>query len=232
LSFVFGTGLYGSVYLMPIFLAYVRGHDALEIGKIMLVTGIAQLCAAPMAAALVRRIDVRILTAFGFALFAAGLALSSQQTRMTDFAGMFWPQVLRGGAIMFCIIPPTELALGRLGKSTVADASGLFNLMRNLGGAIGIALIDTIIDTRAPEHAQHIVHRLMAGDIATATALGIPAERFGPALLEPNNRALVAVLVDKLAYVEAVNDAWAVLAAATTAVILAVLFACRTSLDG
>jgi DHA2 family multidrug resistance protein len=229
LSFVFGMGLYGSVYLMPIFLAYVRGHNAFAIGRIMLVTGVTQLCAAPVAAALVRRVDVRILTAFGFALFAAGLFMSADQTRLTDFSQMFWPQVARGAAIMFCIIPPTELALGRLGKTVVADASGLFNLMRNLGGAIGIAAIDTIIDTRAPEHAQQIVHRLMAGDLATATALGIPADTFGPALLEPANRAAVSSLVNTLAYVEAVNDAWAVLAVATAVVTVAVLLARRVS---
>ena len=176
-----------------------------------------------------RRVDVRILTAFGFALFAAGLYMSADQTRLTDFSQMFWPQVARGAAIMFCIIPPTELALGRLGKTVVADASGLFNLMRNLGGAIGIAAIDTIIDTRAPEHAQQIVHRLMAGDLATATALGIPADTFGPALLEPANRAAVSSLVNTLAYVEAVNDAWAALAVATAVVTVAVLLARRVS---
>ncbi len=230
LSFVFGMGLFGSVYLMPVFLAYVRGHDALEIGKIMLVTGIAQLLVAPVAAALVRRIDERILTAFGFLLFAAGLALSAWQTRTTDFAAMFWPQVLRGAAIMFCIIPPTELALGRLAKSAVADASGLFNLMRNLGGAIGIAVIDTVIYTRAPEHAHAIADRLMAGDVATAKAVGIPAESFGAALLDPANQAMVAALVDKLAKVDAINDAWALVAAATFAVLFVVLLARRAAM--
>ena len=58
---------------------------------------------------------------------------------------MFWPQVVRGVAIMFCLLPPTRLALGALTAAQVPDASGLFNLMRNLGGAIGIALIDTIL---------------------------------------------------------------------------------------
>jgi len=150
-SFVLGTGLFGSIYLMPIFLAYVRAHNALEIGEIMLVTGVAQLIAAPIAAFLVRRVDERLLTAVGFLLFAIGLGLSTVQTKTTDFDEMFWPQLVRGTAIMFCILPPTQLALGHLAKSAIDDASGLFNLMRNLGGAIGIALIDTVIYTRAPE---------------------------------------------------------------------------------
>src|SRR5262249_51529645 len=107
LSFLLGTGLFGSVYLMPIFLAYVRAHNALEIGKIMLITGLAQFVAAPLAVFLVRRIDERFLTAIGFLLFAIGLGLSSVQTTATDFYEMFWPQLVRGCAIMFCILPPT-----------------------------------------------------------------------------------------------------------------------------
>jgi hypothetical protein len=75
LSFCLGVGLFGAVYLMPVFLAYVRQHDALQIGSIMLVTGAAQLVAAPIAGALESRLDSRWLSAFGFALFAhrAGL---------------------------------------------------------------------------------------------------------------------------------------------------------------
>ena len=124
LSFVLGIGLFGSVYLMPVFLAFVRGHGALEIGQIMLVTGVAQLLTAPVAVALERRLDARVLTAFGFTLFAVGLGLSACQTRDSDFAEMFWPQVLRGVAIMFCLLPPTRLALGGIPPERVPDASG------------------------------------------------------------------------------------------------------------
>jgi DHA2 family multidrug resistance protein len=145
LSFCLGVGLFGSVYLMPVFLAFVRNHDAFEIGTIMLVTGIAQLAAAPLVAILESRFGARWLTAAGFALFVFGLGLSAFQPRVADFDEMFWPQIVRGVAIMFCLLPPTRIALGDLPEQEIADASGLFNLMRNLGGAIGIALIDTIL---------------------------------------------------------------------------------------
>jgi len=101
LSFVLGIGLFGSVYLMPVYLAFVRYHDALEIGMIMLVTGVAQLVTAPAAVLLEQRLDARWLTAAGFALFACGLGLSAMQTPRTDYDEMFWPQVIRGVAIMF-----------------------------------------------------------------------------------------------------------------------------------
>ena len=112
LSFCLGVGLFGSVYLMPVFLAFVRRHDAFEIGTIMLVTGVAQLIAAPVAAILESRVGARWLTGMGFALFALGLGLSALQPRTADFDEMFWPQIMRGVAIMFCLLPPTRIALG------------------------------------------------------------------------------------------------------------------------
>ena len=210
---------------MPVFLAYVRAHNALEIGKIMLVTGVAQLAVAPVAVILVRRVDVRLLTGFGFLLFAIGLGLSSVQTSATDFDEMLWPQLVRGSAIMFCILPPTQLALGHLARTAVADASGLFNLMRNLGGAIGIAIIDTVIYTRAPEHARTLVSRLTAGDLDAVKLLGIPPTALGPALLDPEKQAVLASLVKKVAFVDAVNDAWALVAIVTLAALVVVPWA-------
>lgn len=156
LSFVLGIGLFGSVYLMPVFLAFVRGHNALEIGMTMLVIGMAQLVTAPIAVALEKRVDARMLSAAGFTLFAAGIAVSAFQTSQSDYYAMFWPQIVRGVAIMFCLLPPTRLALGTLPPDKVPDASGLFNLMRNLGGAIGIALIDTIIYTRSDKRCWNV----------------------------------------------------------------------------
>lgn len=232
LSFVLGMGLFGSVYLMPVFLAYVREHNALEIGKIMLVTGVAQLAVAPLAVVLVRRVDERLLTGLGFLLFAIGLGLSSGQTRATDFDEMFWPQLVRGSAIMFCILPPTQLALGQLAKTAIADASGLFNLMRNLGGAIGIAIIDTVIYTRAPEHGRALVNRLAAGDLETVKLLGIPPDALGPALLDPEKQALLAPLVNKIAFVEAINDAWILVALAALAMVLVVPWVRRAPRPG
>jgi DHA2 family multidrug resistance protein len=230
LSFVLGVGLFGSVYLMPVFLAFVRGHDALEIGTVMLVTGVTQLMIAPVAVALEQRMSARLLSAAGFGLFAAGIAASALQTPETDFRGMFTPQVLRGLAIMFCLLPPTRLALGGLPEDRVPDASGLFNLMRNLGGAIGIALIDTVIYGRAPVLAQRIVDKLEAGDVDTARLIGIPLDRFlnrpaGP--LDPDTQAAVEALVEKTSLTQAINEAWLMIAVLTVAALLCLPFTRR-----
>ena len=232
LSFVLGVGLFGSVYLMPVFLAFVRGHNALEIGAIMLVTGIAQLLTAPIAVALEQRVEARLLTSLGFALFGVGLGLSGLQTPETDFNGMFWPQVIRGLAIMFCLLPPTRLALGHLAPSRVPDASGLFNLMRNLGGAIGLAMIDTVIYTRSPALGKVFTDRLEAGDVDTAKFVGIPLDLFmsrptGP--LEGPALTMVQSLVEKAALVQAINEAWIMIAVLTIGALLCVPFAKKSS---
>ena len=154
--------------------------------------------------------------------------MSAFQTPETDFAGMFWPQVVRGLAIMFCLLPPTRLALGHLDAARVPDASGVFNLMRNLGGAIGLALIDTVIYTRAPGHGEAIVARLQAGDVATAQLVGIPLDLFvnrpaGP--LDAGTIELLRPLVEKAALVQAINDAWAFVAGLTVAAMFCLPFA-------
>jgi DHA2 family multidrug resistance protein len=215
LSFCLGVGLFGSVYLMPVFLALVRGHDAFEIGTIMLVTGIAQLLAAPLAVMLEGWLGARFLTAAGFALFALGLGLSYFQPRTADFDAMLWPQILRGVAIMFCLLPPTRIALGALPDAEIPDASGLFNLMRNLGGAIGIALIDTILYGRVGTYANDFRDRLLAGDITAAIAIGLKPSLFlnrppGP----PDDTAIAYVrpMVEKASLALCVNEAWAMLA--------------------
>jgi len=228
LSFCLGVGLFGSVYLMPVFLGFVRRHDAFEIGTVMLVTGVAQLIGAPLAAILENRIGARRLTAVGFALFALGLALSALEPRTADFDDMFWPQVVRGVAIMFCLLPPTRIALGDLPEAEVADASGLFNLMRNLGGAIGIALIDTILYGRSVVHGEAIRDRLLAGDLTAAMAIGLDPKLLLDRPPGPPDEATIAYIrpfVERASLALSVNEAWAMLACVAVVGLMLVPFA-------
>jgi DHA2 family multidrug resistance protein len=124
---------------------------------------------------------------------------------------------------MFCLLPPTRLALGHMEPDRVADASGLFNLMRNLGGAIGLALIDTVIYTRSPAHGVAIMDKLQAGDVATARFVGLPLDIFAarsPGVLDAGARAMLQPFVEKAAMAQAINDAWAMVAALTVAALL------------
>jgi DHA2 family multidrug resistance protein len=231
LSFVLGIGLFGSVYLMPVFLAFVRGHNALEIGATMLVTGVAQLVTAPIAVALEKRLDARLLSTIGFSMFAVGIAMSAFQDPRSDYDAMFWPQIVRGVAIMFCLLPPTRLALGTLTPSKVPDASGLFNLMRNLGGAIGIALIDTIIYTRSEPLGEALLEKLKAGDTDTANFIGIPLDVMAAnkGAVDSAAMEMLEPLLQTAATVQALNEAWMVVAALTACAIICVPFARRVA---
>jgi DHA2 family multidrug resistance protein len=129
---------------------------------------------------------------------------------------MLLPQIIRGLAIMLCLLPPIRIALGHLPAEAVPNASGLFNLMRNLGGAIGLALIDTVIYGRAPVIGERLGQALERGDVEAAKAVGLPLDRFlahTPGTpLEPALAAYVRRAVERQATVEAVNEAWAMIA--------------------
>jgi DHA2 family multidrug resistance protein len=210
-SFVLGVGLYGATYLLPLFLGLVRDYAALPIGEIMIVTGAAQLAMAPAATILERRVDPRLLIGIGYGLLALGLAGNGFMTFRTDFWGLFWQQLARGAALLLCLLPSTSLALGGFAAAEVPNASGLFNLMRNLGGAIGLAVIDTVLIRRTPAHIAAIVARLEAGDAAAARFVGLPTERFTGVPIGPVDQAtreLVAPLVERAGLVAAFDDAW------------------------
>lgn len=155
-SFVLGIGLYGSIYLLPLFLARVRGYNALQIGETMFVTGAFMFLSAPVAGMLAQRMDLRLLLAVGLAMFGAGLWWMASLTTETAFWELFGPQALRGGAMMLIMVPVNQIALGRLPPEQVKNASGLYNLMRNLGGAVGLALINTMATSRLALHVSRL----------------------------------------------------------------------------
>ena len=129
---------------------------------------------------------------------------------------MFWPQVVRGLAIMLCLLPPIRIALGHLPIERVPDASALFNLMRNLGGAIGLALIDTVIFGRAEMHGRALVERLSRGDAAAFDFVGLPSIPV-PIQVIPEKMQLVHRAVERAALTMAINEAWAMIACVTVA---------------
>ncbi|MGJ3647774.1 DHA2 family efflux MFS transporter permease subunit [Sphingomonas sp. GlSt437] len=159
-NLVIGFGLYAGTYLVPIFLGRVRGYNASQIGTTVFIAGIAQLLGVPIAAGLSQRVDPRIIITFGLSLFAAGLWLFSAMTPDWGFAALFWPQVVRSFAIMLCIVPSVGLALGNFQGAELRYASGLFNLMRNLGGAIGIAVVNTWLQDATRLHALRLSEAL------------------------------------------------------------------------
>ncbi len=207
LSFLLGFLLFSSVYILPVFLGFVRGIGPLGIGMIVLTMGLTQLVAAPITVMSDRFFDARLMTAVGFIIFAAGLASNAFLTVNTTGEQLFWPQVLRGAAIALCILPPIRIALSLIPIEKVSDASGLFNLVRNIGGVIGIAVMDTVMFSRAPEHAENLVDLARASPEKAAPLLGVAVEE----LPDPDDTMGIFALGDlaqSAGLTQAINECW------------------------
>jgi DHA2 family multidrug resistance protein len=155
LSFCIGFGIYTIVYLSPLFLARVRGFSSLDVGGTLWVAGAAMTVAAPLAAGLALRVDQRIVMTIGLLLYALSFWMISHVTKEWGYWEMFATQVVRGAAVLFCIVPSTGMALNNVPDDQLRDASGMVNLMRNLGGTLGIALVNTwLMDYFALHYAR------------------------------------------------------------------------------
>jgi DHA2 family multidrug resistance protein len=177
-SFVLGIGLYGLTFLYPLYLAQVRGYNAQMIGDTMFVSGIAMFLSAPLAGQLSQRFDPRYSLIGGFLLFALGTWQMSSLTHDWDFWEIFWPQVYRGIGLMFAIVPVTNTALGTLPADRVKNASGLFNLTRNLGGAIGLAIINTQLNGRMDLHLARLHEAVNWARVPATETLSRMAQAF------------------------------------------------------
>jgi DHA2 family multidrug resistance protein len=177
-SFVLGIGLYGLTYLYPVYLAQVRGYDALMIGETMFVSGLVMFVTAPIAGQLNEKFDPRFILVAGFVFFAVGTWQMTYVTSDWDFWELLWPQIFRGIGLMFAIIPVTNTALGTLPTERVKNASGLFNLMRNLGGAIGLAAINTAFNDRMDLHLTRLHEAVNSASIPATETLSNLASRF------------------------------------------------------
>ena len=215
-NFALGAGLFGSLYVLPLFLGFVRFHSPLEIGTIMTVMGVSQLVAAPLAAFADRRLPPQVVTFIGFTVFGAGALANAFQTPQTDFQQLLVPQILRGAGLLFCILPITNVALGHRPIAELSNASGVLNFMRNIGGAIGIGLVDTIISLRPIPIAKHLTDRLVAGDAQIAAFVGVPVAMLKGvdiAHADPDDLLFAKPIVERAAATLAFNEAWLLIGA-------------------
>lgn len=165
-SFVTGIGLFATIYLTPVFLARVRGYSALDIGLAIFSTGIFQIMAIPFYMMLARRVDLRWLMMFGLACFTFSMWQFTPITHDWGWYELLVPQAFRGFSQQFAVAPVVTLTLGSIPPERLKLASGLFNLMRNLGGAIGIAVCGTILNDRTNLHFLRLAEHLNAGNEA------------------------------------------------------------------
>jgi len=163
-SFVLGIGLYTIIYLTPIYLSSIKGLNSLQIGYYLMIVGLFQLVSAFVAGPLEKKLDLRLMLCLGMSMFALGSWLNSELTAESGYWEFFLPQAIRGGALMFCFLPINTLTLGLLPMEEVKNASGLYNLMRNLGGAIGLAVANTLMLTLNKSHYSVLRESISATD--------------------------------------------------------------------
>jgi len=216
-NLVIGFGIYAGTYLVPLYLGRVRGYNASDIGTTVFIAGVIQFLGVPIAAGLSQRIDPRIMITAGLSLFAAGLWLFSFMTPEWGFAALFWPQAVRSFAIMLCIVPSVGLALNGWAGPELRYASGLFNLMRNLGGAIGIALVNTWLGDLTRLHMLRLDEALGTSPSAAREAIAALARQFQAVTPDPERalaigRAVMHNLIGREALTLAFNDVFRLMA--------------------
>ena len=185
LSFVTGIGIFSTIYLTPLFLGYVRGFSAWQTGIAIFSTGAAAIAGVPCYILAARKIDLRWLMMAGLAMF--GLSMWSFSLITSEWGGdqLLWPQILRGFPQVWCVAPSVTLGLGSLSPARLKYASGLFNMMRNLGGAVGIAVSGAVLNNSTNFHFQMLAANLTAANAPMNRLLAGMTSRLGAALGSP-----------------------------------------------
>src|SRR4051794_3787635 len=212
ISFCVGIGLYGLTYMYPRYLAEVRGYSALQIGETMFVSGFTMFVTAPIVGRLMQKVDMRLIIASGIVIFALGSWMMTGITRDYDFYELLLPQILRGIGMMFAMVPTNNIALGMLPPERVKNASGLFNLTRNLGGALGLAVINQVLNERTDLHISRLQERVTWGNATATETLNLFTQRLQGA----GDAALMAMkqlsqIVHRQAVVMGYGDAFFIL---------------------
>jgi MFS transporter, DHA2 family, multidrug resistance protein len=161
-----GAILYGTTAQLPLFLQTLMGYPALQSGYAMSPRGIAAFMTTLVVGRLVGKIPMRWMLCFGFVMLATSSFMLSNINLQVSQLTVIWPSVINGIAISFIFVPLTTITMSQLAQQQIGNASGLYNLMRNLGGSIGIAFVTTMLARGAQVHQALMVGHLTPADPA------------------------------------------------------------------
>jgi MFS transporter, DHA2 family, multidrug resistance protein len=209
-TFMMGIGMYGTTYLVPLFLAQVRGYSALQIGLTVIVVGLVTMVMSPASTYIARKLDLRVMLSVGFGLFAFSMYLTATLTNQSGFWELFVPQAVRGLGLICCYLPANLIALGTLSSDKMRNAAGLYNLTRDLGGAIGLALLVTAMNDRLHFHWNRLIEDINPARPVVQHFLETHTNRFEGLISGDTGHAalkLLAATVQREALVLTYNDA-------------------------
>lgn len=228
-NFLLGIALYGSVFILPQYLSRIQGYNSEQIGMVLAWTGLPQLLLIPLVPRLMQKFDARIIIGIGFVLFAASNFMNIYMTNDYGADQLLWPNVVRAIGQALVMAPLSAVATAGIEAENAGSASGLFNMMRNLGGAVGIALLQTVLTKREQYHSNVLMQSVSVFEQATRTRLEQLTQYFiNHGVLDradASHRAYVAIghIVQKQAYIFAFSDTFYLLGLALIVAFIASL---------
>ena len=218
LSVVVGMALYGALFAIPIFASTMLHYTSQQVGLLLLPGALTSAFVMPISAKLANRFDPRILLVVGAAILTAALVMLVRLSPQTSGEDLFWPLVVRAFGTVLMFLPLQLAAMGPVPKKDIAAATGLFNLTRQLGGSMGVALLTTLLTRREAFHRAVLVEKLVPDDPSTIGRLAAYTQGMlanGSALGDARDKAhaLLDTLVNQQAAVMSFGDTfWAVAA--------------------
>jgi DHA2 family multidrug resistance protein len=234
-NFLLGTALYGSVFILPVYLSRIQGYNSEQIGFVLAWTGLPQLVLIPLVPRLMRRFDSRLVIGLGFALFSASNFLNVHISADTAADQLLWPNIVRaiGQALVFA--PLSAVATAGIAPINAGSASSLFNMMRNLGGAIGIATLQTFQSKREQFHSNILSNAVSGFSQATRSRIDQLTGYFlahgvsDPATARHEAVVAIGLRIRQQANIMAFGDAFALLGAALLIALAATVLLRKTA---
>jgi DHA2 family multidrug resistance protein len=225
-----GAALYGSSFIMPLYLSQMQGYNAEQIGQVLAWSGLPQLAIIPFVPWLMKRIDVRLLVGVGLAIFAASSFMNIYLNSFYAGPQLFWPNIIRALGQAIILTPLSALTTAGIEVENAASASALFNMMRNLGGAVGIAALQTFLTKREQYHSNVLSSQVTLFGEATRQRLGTLQHYFlghgtaDPAMAWHSGIVAVGRGIRQQAFLMGYSDAFFVLGLGLVLAVIATLF--------
>ena len=215
MTFVSGASLFGGTYLLPLFLGRVRGFSSAEVGTTMVVTGLAMFLTGPLVGRFVRLVDPRVPIVFGFFAAGYGFWLGHAVTPQWGFWELASLQAFRGVGVMVAMIATQNVTMSTLDPNMVKTASSIVNLARNVGGAMGMAVLSSTLVVATRVHINEISSRMSVASVQAQDMIAGMAERMTQmGLADPASasRKVLKMAITRDASTLAYGDAFTVLA--------------------
>ncbi len=230
LSAVIGMGLYGSSFLLPLFLGQIANFTPMQIGEVIMWAGLPQLFVMPVAAVLSTKVDNRLLCSFGLLMFGLSCLMNAHMDATTGYDQLLWSQVVRAIGQPFVMLTLSNFAMQGITPRDMPSASSLFNMTRNLGGSVGIAMLATTLTNREHFHSARLGESISSYAPATQERLDQLTQLFaskGMDAITAGNQAIAALdrIVRRESYVMAYNDGFQIMGAILLSCIFALWFA-------